>query len=176
MLLFWNFVCYSFLGFCLEVLFARVTGGRADRKCHLILPMCPVYGLGAVLILCLAPLTGGSPVLLFAVGAIAATVVEYGVALWYEKILGVSFWDYSDLKGNLQGRVCLPFSVAWGVLTLGLVYWVHPRVLSFIGQIPYPVAVAVMILVFADSVVSALILWRTGDRNCLKWYSVHPAA
>lgn len=170
MVLFWSFVCYSFAGFCLEVLYARITGGRRDRKCLLVLPLCPVYGLGAVLILFLAPFSGGNPLILFGIGAVAATVVEYGMALWYEKALGVSFWDYSAQKGNLQGRVCVPFSLAWGILALGLVYWVHPGVLPVVVRIPYGVTVSMLVLVLTDVVVSAWMLRRTGDRNCLRWY------
>ena len=170
MVWFWGFVCYSFVGFCLEVLFAWVTGGRRDRKCMVVLPLCPVYGLGAVLILYLAPWAGGNLLLLFGIGAAAATVVEYGMALWYEQVLGVSFWDYSELRGNLQGKVCIPFSLAWGGLALGLVRWVHPGVLPVIGEIPFGLTVSMLILVVTDTVVSAVMLRRTGNRDCLRWY------
>ena len=43
---FWYFLFYSFLGFLLEVGYAWWTGGSLDRKCLLLLPLCPVYGLG----------------------------------------------------------------------------------------------------------------------------------
>ena len=49
MVWFWYFVIYSFLGFCIEVVFARLTDQKKrDRKCLYLLPLCPVYGLGAV--------------------------------------------------------------------------------------------------------------------------------
>jgi uncharacterized membrane protein len=135
-----------------------------------VLPLCPVYGVGAVLILYLAPWAGGNLLVLFGIGAAAATVVEYGMALWYEQVLGVSFWDYSELRGNLQGEVCIPFSLAWGVLALGLVRWVHPGVLPVIGEIPFGLTVSMLILVVTDTVVSAVMLRRTGNRDCLRWY------
>ena len=47
MVWFWYFLIYSFLGFLLEVSYARITGGYPERKCLLVLPLCPVYGLGA---------------------------------------------------------------------------------------------------------------------------------
>ena len=59
MIWFWSFITYSFIGFLLEVAFARMTGGRADRKGLLVLPLCPVYGVGACLIL---SLPGWAPV------------------------------------------------------------------------------------------------------------------
>ena len=158
------------MGFLLEVAFAWGTGGRPDRKCLLLLPLCPVYGLGAGGILWLSPLAGGDPLRLFVVGAVVATVVEYLLAVWYEKGLGVSFWDYRDLPGNLQGRVCLPFSLAWGGLSLGLVYWLHPMAKGWLGAIPAPVTISAMALVGADLLVSSVMMKRTGDRSCLQWY------
>ena len=91
---FWYFVLYSFLGFLLEVIYARCTGGRRDRKCLLVLSLCPVYGLGALAVLALPPFVLNRPLLLMALGGAAATAVEYAMALFYEDCLGVSFWDY----------------------------------------------------------------------------------
>ena len=73
---FWNFFFYSFLGFGLEVVYAYLTGGRKDRKRTLLLPLCPVYGVGAAAILFFAPVTGGNKVGTFLLGGVTATAVE----------------------------------------------------------------------------------------------------
>lgn len=101
-----------------------------------LLPLCPVYGVGALLIVHLPSAVQARPVLLFLCGALAATAVEYGMDFFYEKVLGVRFWDYSALPWNLNGRVCLLFSAAWGLLSLGLTVWVHPAVTA--GSAPSP--------------------------------------
>ena len=137
---FWIFVCYSFIGFLLEITYARATKGCLDRKCLLVLPLCPVYGLGACAILLLPPWTVQRPWMLFLLSAIVATAVEYGTAVFYEQVFGVSFWDYRDLPGNLQGRVCLPFSLAWGALALPMVYWLHPHLTPWLRLIPLPIS------------------------------------
>ena len=49
-------------------------------------------------------------------GGLAATAVEYAVHVLYDRLLGVRFWDYSQVRWNLRGRVCLPFSLAWSLL------------------------------------------------------------
>ena len=165
---FWNLVCYSFFGFLLEVWFAQATGGRRDRKC-MLLPLCPVYGVGAVLILTLTAGMRDDPLLVGLIGAGAATAAEYTLSLWYEKLLGVSFWDYHQLPGNLQGRVCLPFSAAWGILSLGLVYWVEPMMSRLLCNIPLPITAAAMAAFVGDLIVSSLMLRRTGDITCLRW-------
>ena len=171
MIWFWNFTTYSFLGFLLEVAFARSTGGRPDRKCLLVLPLCPVYGLGACAILLLPTWTDASFPLLFVLGGMTATAVEYLTALFYEKALGVSFWDYHGLPGSLQGRVCLPFSLAWGLLSLPLVHWVDPILAPWLAAIPRPVTWMAMAAVGSDLLLSGILLKRTGNRNCLKWYA-----
>lgn len=112
----WYFYLYSFLGFLLELIYARAVGARKlDRKCHFFLPICPVYGLGATAISLLPGFIAGNPLLLFLSSAALASGAEYLSALFYEKVWHVSFWDYRNQPGNLQGRVCLPFSLIWGV-------------------------------------------------------------
>ena len=130
----WYFILYSFIGFILEVIYSKATNGSGGRKCLLVLPLCPVYGLGACAILLLPPEITSHPLLLFLFGGLIATAVEYGVALFYEWAFQVSFWNYQGLPGNLHGRVCLPFSLIWGVLTLPLVYGLHPALISLVGS------------------------------------------
>lgn len=168
---FWNFVVYSFLGFLLEVVFAAAVGGRPDRKGLLVLPLCPVYGLGACLILLLPPWVSARPWALFLLGGLAATAAEYCAALYHEKALGVSFWNYDSLLGSVQGRVCLPFSLAWGTLSLGLVYWVHPILEPWLLLIPRPVSWMALVTLTADGLLTAALLRRSGDTACLRWYS-----
>ena len=170
MLWFWSFFAYSFLGFLLESAFAWVTGGPLDRKCLVVLPLCPVYGLGAWGILLLPEAVRTSPLLLFPLGGLTATAAEYLAAVWYEKALGVSFWDYRGLPGSVRGRVCLPFSLVWGLLALGLVYGVHPVLAPLLAAVPPPVSWAALAALGSDLVLSAARLRRTGDRASLKWY------
>jgi len=166
---FWSFTVYSFLGFLLEVVFARATGGRAQRKCLRVLPLCPVYGLGACLILLLPPAATAYPPAVFVLGGLAATAAEYGMAVLYEDWLGVAFWDYRDLPGDLHGRVCLPFSLAWGTLSLPLTYWLHPRLSVWFAAIPAPVSWAALAALTCDMALSAALLRASGDIRILQW-------
>lgn len=170
MVWFWSFMAYSFLGFLLEVAFARLTGGRSQRKGLWVLPLCPVYGLGACLILALPDWVRYRPGLLFLLGGLAATAAEYAAAVYHEKVLGVSFWDYTGLPGSVRGRVCLPFSLAWGVLSLGLVYWVHPILSPWLGRVPSPVSWMALATLAVDAALTALVLRHTGDIASLRWY------
>ena len=107
---------------------------------------------------------------MFLVGGLAATAAEYLAALYHEKALGVSFWDYSDLPGSLRGRVCLPFSLAWGTLSLGLVYWLHPLLAPWLARIPAPVGWLTLAALLTDGLFTAALLRTTGDTASLRWY------
>lgn len=169
--MFWYFLLYSFLGFLLEVAFARVIRSpKRDRKCFLFLPLCPVYGLGALGILAAGEVWGNDPLLMALAGGVVATAAEYFMGMFYQRVLGVEFWDYSDLPLNLGGKVCLPFSVAWGVLALALVYLVHPRAAVLVSHIPVWLTPAAAILFLTDSAASMWLLKTTGSTDSLKWY------
>lgn len=168
---FWYFVLYSFLGFLLEVGFARlIRAEKQDRKCFFLLPLCPVYGFGALAILLLPRAVLRSGPLLVLVGGLVATGVEYLMAVVYEKGLGVGFWDYSGQRGNLQGRVCPLFTVFWGLLAAVLVRRLHPTVTAMVAHIPPTVTGTWMLLLAADGLYTAVLLRRTRTTDSLRWY------
>ncbi len=167
---FWYFLFYSFYGFLLEIFFARlVRHPKRDRKCHLLLPVCPVYGIGALGILLLPAWVKASPLLLFLCGAVMATAAEWGLSLFYERAAKAEFWDYSALPMNLNGRVCLLFSGFWGLLALPLVYAVQPRLEQWVAAIPAAVTIPAALFYRGDAAVSLMLL-RRGGTEALRWY------
>ena len=164
---FWFFVFYSFLGYLLEKGYARSTRSpRQVRKCFLLLPLCPVYGLAMCAVTAVVP-AGGAGIVTPVGGAVVCTGVEYLVHLFYDRALGVRFWDYSDLRGNLAGRVCLRFSMIWGVLAWGAVVWVQPVADDLLTRLPLPALYALWLVLAADGVLSAGVLIGQGDTELL---------
>lgn len=161
--LLWFFWIYSFGGYLVERAFAAVTRARRrERKCFLLLPLCPVYGLGMLAVLALPQSWRQGPWLMIS-GAAAATAVEYAVHWAYDVLLGVEFWDYSRLPGSLGGRVCLPFTLVWGLLTALTVWYVHPWAAALAASIPAWATFAFLLLFSVDAVCSARFLWVTHD-------------
>lgn len=157
----WYFWFYSFLGWGLERAFALLSRAESQkRRCFLLLPLCPVYGFGMLAVLALPPM-GWFPLAVW--GGLAATAVEYAYHWVGEVLLGVWFWDYSQVPGNVAGRVCLPFSLAWGVLTAGAVHFVQPLAAVFAEAIPAWGSYAFLLLFTADTVCSLYFLRVTGD-------------
>ena len=157
----WYFWIYSFLGWLVELAFAAVSQSEEKRRrCLLLLPLCPVYGLGMLAALALPPMGWLGVTVL---GGLAATAVEYACHWAGERFLGVRFWDYSRVPGNLQGRVCLPFSVAWGLLAALAIRFLQPAVHFLAAWFPAPVTYGFLLLFITDAICSARFLWITHD-------------
>lgn len=167
----WYFVIYSFFGFLLEVGFARlVRAEKKDRKCFALLPLCPVYGVGALAILLLPGWVHRSGPLLVVLGGLAATGAEYLTAAFYERVAGVRFWDYSHMRFHVRGRVCPLFTLFWGLLAALLVRRVHPAVMVWADRIPVGLMPSFLLLLAADGAYTIALLRATGDTGSLRWY------
>lgn len=165
---FWLFWFYSFLGYLLERLFARLTHSpRQVRKCFLLLPLCPVYGIAMVLFLALTDLSTIGPLHLIFRGALIATITEYLVHLFYEVFFAVRFWDYSQLPGNLNGRVALPFSLLWGLLSALAVRLFQPILSPLAAAMPPLLTLFALMLLTADAVCTAALLSHYHDTELL---------
>lgn len=160
---FWNFTIYSFFGYLLERLFAAaVRSENQTRRCFWLLPLCPVYGLAVTAVLALPrellqlpwlPIWGG----------IVTTAVEYAVHWVYDRALGVQFWDYSPLRFHIHGRVCLSFSIAWGILVTAALLFIQPTLNALISAIPPTLTLSAMLLIAADGLFTVRYLVNTGD-------------
>ena len=170
----WYFVIYSFAGFLLEVAFARaVRHPKRDRKCLLLLPLCPVYGLGACLVVWLSPMLP-NPLWVMAAGGLATTGAELVMGAFYRFVLKVDFWNYAGMPGSLGGLVCPVFSACWTVLSLLLVYAVHPLAAALTAGIPDWLGPPALIVLSADMLVSCAALRREGTTEVLRWYTSNP--
>ena len=130
------FIIYSVLGFVIETAFGAVTKGVLEsRKSFLYGPFCAIYGLGAVvMILCLQPFKKNNNTLFWG-GFVVGSIIEYLVSLIGELIFHVIWWDYSDMPLNINGRVCVYFSIFWGLLGIYLVSYINPKIDKLINFI-----------------------------------------
>ena len=78
-------------------------------------------------------------------------------------MLGVRFWDYSATKTDVNGRICLPFSLAWGVLGALAVRLVQPALAALAAGIPSAVTNTVLLCLGIDALWSPGVLRRWGD-------------
>ncbi|MGN1299170.1 MAG: putative ABC transporter permease [Candidatus Scatovivens sp.] len=121
------FVFYSFIGYLLETIFGIFSKGVLEsRQSFLFGPFCAIYGIGAILMIITLNRFKDKPVLLFFLGAIVGSIAEYGMSFICEKVFHFIWWDYSDYFFNINGRVCLYFSLMWGALAIILIRYVNP--------------------------------------------------
>lgn len=154
------FVIYSVLGFIVETIFAFFSEGVIEsRKSFLYGPFCAIYGVGAVVMIVGLQKCKKNNFTLCLGGFLIGSVVEYLVSLIGELVFHVKWWDYSDMAFNLQGRICLTFSIAWAALGVFLIKVVNPIVDKVIDKIPVKVwkigSLVIVIFMFIDWIVSS---------------------
>ena len=123
------FIIYSVAGYIIETIYGMITKGVWEsRQSFLYGPFCGIYGLGAVvMIVCLHKFPKKYNAL-FLGGFVVGSIVEYVVSLFGEMVLGVKWWDYSNMPLNLNGRICVYFSIFWGFLGIYLIASLNPKV------------------------------------------------
>ena len=151
------FVIYSFLGFIIETIYGMITKGVIEsRQSFLYGPFCGIYGLGAVtMILSLNKFKDNNNQLFFG-GFIVGSIIEYIVSFLGEIILHVKWWDYSDMPFNLNGRICVFFSVFWGFLAIYLISYVNPKIDYLINKISAKLSMKVLRFVTVFSIIFLL--------------------
>ncbi|HWQ51865.1 MAG TPA: putative ABC transporter permease [Terriglobales bacterium] len=130
------FCLYSFAGWVCECVYCGLPAKKFVNRGFLTGPFCPIYGCGAVLVIRLLEPASHSLPLLFVLGALLTSAVEYVTSWGMEKLFHMTWWDYSDYPFNLHGRVCLKNSVLFGLMSVLLVRVVHPPVSRVVSGLP----------------------------------------
>jgi len=130
------FVTYSVLGWCMETVYCSVRERRLVPRGFLYGPVCPIYGVGALLMICCFQPLMGNPVLFYVVATMCMSAWEYFVGWLLETATHVKYWDYSDRRYNLKGRICLQMCLMWGVLSFLVLYFIHPMIAQLLLGIP----------------------------------------
>ena len=119
------YLVYSFLGWVGETVVATIKGHRFANRGVASGPFCFIYGFTAVLLAVAFADLRSQPLVLFLGCMIGATVVEWLTAKLLERQHRRRWWDYSGKKFNLDGYVCLQYSLLWGALGTVTVLWTN---------------------------------------------------
>lgn len=138
----WFYLIYAFAGWCLEVCAAAYQKRAFINRGFVTEPLCPIYGLGAVLFAVFLPELKGNLFFLFLGGMILASLVEYFTGVLLEAIFHRKWWDYSKEKWNFDGYICLKYSALWGVCAVLLVLFINPLLQRILSLIPHIVGLA----------------------------------
>lgn len=120
------FMLYSFFGWVIEMIVCTIADKKVVNRGFLIGPYCPIYGCGCLLIILLLRKYYNDGLVLFIMSVLLCSVLEYFTSYIMEKLFNARWWDYSDRKFNINGRICLETLVLFGILGLLLVYIINP--------------------------------------------------
>ncbi len=171
-LLLWLFLIYSFAGVLIETFYCWAAEHRGiieSRVGILYLSLNPLYGIGGVAVTVILIPYIVNPFLVFIIGLVVCTTLEFIASLVMERLFKSVFWDYSDKVLNVQGRICLQYAIIWGILSLVLIYVLNVINLNVIVRFARPVADVVLlvlsVLVAASIVLTLLAYARTEQKN-----------
>ena len=130
------FFFYCFCGWVWESCYVSVCQRRWVNRGFLRGPLLPIYGSGAIIILFVTLPVAGNLWLVWLLGMLAATALEYVTGAAMEALFKVRYWDYSKQKFNLNGHICLSSSIAWGFFSILLVKFIHPPIGRLLADVP----------------------------------------
>ena len=152
------FIIYSVAGYIIETIFGIITKGVWEsRQSFLYGPFCGIYGLGAVIMIIFLQYFSKSYNSLFIGGFIIGSITEYLVSLIGEAILHVKWWDYSNMPLNIDGRICVFYSLFWGFLAIYLMKYLNPKVDKLIDWIKKKISLSKLKVITMTIIIFLLI-------------------
>lgn len=173
----WYVIIFSVIGLVIETIFCYITTGVIESRKGLVWgPFCPVYGVGAAVLILVLNRYKNSYFTLFIYGSILGNVIEYLLSYVLEAMYGTRFWDYAFIAGNLNGRICMTYSIFWGILAVGLIKFVKPVIDNSIDRIPKSkrkiINSIIVILFIIDAIATVWAVNSYKNRAISKHYDV----
>jgi len=152
------FTIYSYIGWSMEVVYAFCLEKKFTNRGFYIGPICPIYGVGCLLIIILLSKYQSHPVGLFILAIVICSILEYLTSYYMEKLFKARWWDYSQKKFNINGRICLETMIPFGLIACLVIYVINPFIVETLNTIPNLIlnALAIIVLMFfiSDAIIS----------------------
>lgn len=169
----WYTIIFSIVGLIIETVFCYITTGVIESRKGLIWgPFCPVYGIGATILIILLDRYKKNNIKLFIIGCIFGNLIEYALSYLLEAMYGTRFWDYAYLDWNLNGRICLKYSIFWGILSIILIKYIKKWTDKIIDNIPNSKILHIIVVIFI-AIDSIFTIWAVNtyqDRIVKSYY------
>ena len=155
------FIIYSFIGWLMEVCVSLYEKKRFVNRGFLIGPVCPIYGYGVLLIVLVIGNTSDLSTI-FLKSIFICSILEYYTSYFMEKLFNARWWDYSNYKYNINGRICLETMIPFGILGTIITKFVHPFIVNCVSLINSKLLLVIAIILFIlflfDNIISFNIL------------------
>ena len=159
------FMFYSFFGYILEITNCSIREKKLVLNRGFFLgPYLPIYGVSCLLMGSFIIRYKSDLVTAFVMSAFVCTTIEYITSYVLEKIFKARWWDYSDRRFNIEGRVCLFNAFLFGIGGVFFTYVLNPVVVSIIGKLPILalriVAIILMLIFLSDVIITIRTLYQ----------------
>ena len=174
--LFYIFIMGSLVGWVVEGLYTLIVFHElVNHSAVVIGPFDMAYGICfVVLTLLFYKIPNISILKAFFLSFIGGTVLEYIMSLGMEIFLGFTAWDYSNYPLNINGRVCLIYSLFWGLLGIAWVKLVYPFIIKILNRFNYKIANKVAIILFIFLVFDVMLTIQARERAKAKLKGIEP--
>lgn len=131
------FILYSVIGWMCEVVFCSIPERRFVNRGFLNGPLCPIYGFGALIVIFSLNPFKENIFLVFIFGLLLTSILEYLTSYVMEKLFHSKWWDYSNNRFNIHGRVCLLNSILFGIMSVFVIFVLHTKIQELVAGISY---------------------------------------
>lgn len=156
------FFIYSFAGWLMETVQISIRQKKFVNRGFLIGPYCPIYGFGVILITLLLQKYAGDIPLTFILSILICGTLEYMTSYVMEKIFKARWWDYSQRKFNINGRICLETLIPFGIAGTFILYIANPFLMKYIDMVSelalHIFTVVFLVIYITDMIVSFKII------------------
>lgn len=167
------FIIYSFIGWIIDICDIYYKYKKIVNRGFYIGPYCPIYGVGVLLIIFLLKNYTDSPLALFVLATVICMILEYLTSYVMEKWFNARWWDYSDRKFNLNGRICLETTIPFGLGAMLVMYVVQPFIVNLLNKIPSNtiiiIGIVLMIIFIIDAIISFSVITKIKDIDISKF-------
>lgn len=158
------FLIFSIIGWLLETCFSFYSLGHFTKRGFLFGTLCPIYGWGALILIMFFSTFKKHNLKLFISSALIFTVFEYLVSFGMEALFSLKWWDYTGEFMNLNGRVSIFYTFAWGIIAILFINFIYPffkkKINIILSKIPYKfqiITVNILLVIFiTDTVLSCI--------------------
>lgn len=155
------FLIYSIIGWSMEVITSFIRHKKFVNRGFMLGPYCPIYGYSSIIMIFYLNNYKDNPLTVFLLAIVVCSVVEYLISYLMEKMFSARWWDYSNRKFNVNGRICLTNAFIFGILGIILVYLVNPlfeEILTNINNNTLTLLGVILIILFLSDLITSLVI------------------
>ncbi|MBS5777997.1 MAG: putative ABC transporter permease [Acholeplasma sp.] len=152
---------YSVIGWFVEVTYVYIGTKKFSNRGFLIGPYIPIYGYSALIMALYLTQYKDNPLTVFLLAIFICTFIEYMISFNMKKLFNARWWDYSNSKFNINGRVCLKNGLGFGFLSLLLIYLINPWLVNLLGKLNPKLLIIISVIclvIFVFDFITSLIV------------------